>query len=198
MRIQIANSDQPTKRLWLELPIANDPTMSKTIGKMASLIEPGQTQVTVIVTDIEAPVPNLGKYILTDDFNTGIEQMNRLAQKISVMDGITLSKFSGALDIEPVNSMGDIQRIADSLDDYELLPGVTTDYDYGYHVLYETDLEERDIEPLEELKDFIDFEAYGKYRMEEDGVRETDLGMMRRISEPFNPERNMEMGGLSQ
>ena len=78
MRIQIANGDHPDKRLWLDLPIMDDPTMAKTIGKMASLMEPGQTQVNVIATDVESPVRNLKKYILTDGFNTSIEQVNLL------------------------------------------------------------------------------------------------------------------------
>ena len=40
MRIQIANGDCPENWLWLDLPIKDDPTMAKTIGKMASLTEP--------------------------------------------------------------------------------------------------------------------------------------------------------------
>ena len=376
MRIQIANGDNPEKRLWLELPIKDDPTMAKTIGRMASLMEPGQSQVNVIATDVESPVRNLKQYIMTDDFNTDIGQVNLLAQKIEVISETDLRKFAGALDIESVNSMDDIHRIADSLGDYELFPDVTTPkelgvylvesgdvhiprdvlpyvdyarvgeeyysnnscaygdnclivkkydngpmrsvvfdlkvtsdyyenagappirltlpaspekladiaqrlrlpnadinrcriieshcpiaylndllpatnditslngiaievdwmsrtdgqllkfcavleaekpdtaeralevvhdlddyevvkathpYDYGYHVVHESNHEDRDIEPLDELKDFIDYEKYGEYRMEEDGVRKTDFGMVRRLSEPFEPEEGMRM-----
>ena len=376
MRIQIANGDYPEKRLWLELPIENDPTMHRTISRLASLMNPGQTEADLTATDMESPVPNLQKYVMTEGFTNSIEQMHLLARKIEVMSGIDLRKFGGALDIESVNSIDDVHRIADSLVDYEWFPDVSTakelgaylvesgdvkipesampyvDYarvgeeyyannscaygdnclivkkydngpdraivfdlkvtsdfyekagappirlilpaspeklvdtaerlrlpngdinkcriteincpivhlrdclpelsdvdslnglaievdwilpekgplmnlcavleaekpeniagaleithhldnyerinathpaDYGYHVLYETDLEARDIEPLDELKDFIDYEKYGEYRMEEDGVRQTDFGMVRRLSEPFEPEEGMTM-----
>jgi hypothetical protein len=382
MKIQIANSEYPDKRLWLELPITNDPNLLKTTGKLAVLVMPGQTEVTPVITDVESPVPNLKKCILANNSVTGIEQLSLLAQKISFMGGIHLGKFSGALDIETVDSIDDIQRIADNLDDYELFPDVSSDkelgvylvesgdveihqsalpyvdysrvgaeyyanhscaygdnclvvkkddagmnraavfrlqvtseyhaedgmppisltlpaspeklvsvaerlqlygsaidghsiversssiehlndlvpetnnvdllnnlaieverlsqmrkpqvmklcaaleaempdsverafeiaqelddyevvkagspYDYGYHVLCESDHEKRDIEVVEEIKDFVDFDRYGEWRMEEDGVRQTDFGMVRRISEPFEMEQGMQMGGLSQ
>ena len=49
LRIQIANGDYPERRLWLELPIKDDPTMAKTIGRLASLMNPGQTEADLTV-----------------------------------------------------------------------------------------------------------------------------------------------------
>ena len=380
MRIEITNNDHPEKRLWMELPIKDDPQMIKTIGKLASLMVQDQTEANLHITDVDAPVPNLKKYILTEGYENSLEKMNLLAHRVAVMGETDLRKFAGALDIESINSIDDIQRVADSLGDYELFPDVssdrelgvylvesgdveiprdmipyidyarvgaeyyannscaygdnclvtkkyetgpqravifdlkvTSDYyqstskppvritlpappvkltdiarqlgimggdingcrivertcpkdilrdlvpetadvsslnglaieiesltdkqlyklcavleaerpdtaarameiafglddyevvksaahpaDYGYHVLCESNHEERDIEVVEEIKDFVDFEKYGEWRMEEDGVRQTGFGMVRRISEPFEPEERMKMGGLSQ
>ena len=122
MKIEVANKDYPDKRLWLELPITGDPAMVKTISRLATLMEPGQTEVTVIATDVESHVPNLKKHILKDDYNSNIEQMNLLAQKIERMSGVNLGKFAGALEIEPTGSMYDILRIADNLDSYDIYP----------------------------------------------------------------------------
>lgn len=378
MKIQVANGKHPNKRLWLELPITNDPDWIRTTGKLAVLAAPEQTDVTLRIKDVESPVPNLKKYIMADSSQINISRMNLLAEKTAVMSELELQKFSGALDIESIGSIEDIQGIADSLDDYELLPGVTderglgfylveqgrvkipesalryVDYsivgaeymsnnscaytdgglvvrkddagqsrtvifdlrvtspfnncrgnppirltlpaaeeklgavaerlglfgndisggiiteskcpiayldellpnepdigtlnslaeeiaklsqndgqliklcavleaerpdaigralevtrnlgdyrrlngsitnaaDYGYHVLYESDLEAQGIEFQEEVKDFIDFQKYGEWRMEEDSVRQTDFGMVRRISEPFELESGMGM-----
>ena len=84
MKIQ-ANGEYPDKRLWLELPISDDPDWIKTTGKLAVLAAPGQTAVTLRVKDVESPVPNLKRYILADNGKITISQMNLLAQEISAM-----------------------------------------------------------------------------------------------------------------
>jgi hypothetical protein len=381
MRIEFSNGEYPDRRLWLDLPIIDDQNWIKTTSKLARLTAPGQESATLKISDVESHIPNLKGYILSDNGETSISQLSLLAQKISHMGGINLGKFSGALDIEQIENINDVHKIADNLDDYELFPDVTTDkelgaylvesgdveiprdmlkyvdfarigaeyysdhscayadnclvvrkddagmnravvfdlqitsefhedegmppirlslpaspeklesvaerlrlygsgidgcrvverkcpidyldgllpestdivslnslaievehlsqtdkqlytlcavleaerpdtigralevthrlddyeitkvaspYDYGYHVLYESDLKKRDIEIGEEVKDFIDFDKYGEWRMGEDGARQTDFGMVRRLSEPFEQEEIMSMGGLSQ
>ena len=377
MKIQVANSEYPDKRLWLELPITHDPDFILTTGKLAGLASPEQSVLSLRITDVESPIPNLKRYILADACESKIERMNLLAQSISVMNAFDQLKFSSAMDIEAINGIEDIQQTADNIDDYELFPDVTTekelgvylvesgdvdihasalpyldyamigaeyyanhscsygnnclvvkkdstetnravifelkltsdyymkkgappirltlpaspeklnavaerlrlpesridkckiadfkspipclqellrnerqvtqlnnlaievewlsrcdknlfpkfqavleieqpdtadrmqriareldDYelinaktpaDYGYHVLYKSDLEKRDIEFRAEVEPFIDFQKYGQWRMEQDGVRQTDFGMMHQISEPFEPQETMRM-----
>lgn len=369
--------------MWLDLPIIDDPNLIKTTSKLSMLAAPEQEKIPLEVIDVESAIPNLKKYILADKDELRISQLSLLAHKLSVMGFINQDKFIGALEIEQVNGMEDIQRIADSLDNYELFPDVSSEkdlgiylvesgdveipqsalqyidyskvgyeylvnhscaygnnclivkkndtemnhgvifklqvisdyytengaspikiflpespeklaavaerlrlsdmninscriveisstiadlndllpetnnitalnnlaieiehlsqlegelvglravlqaeipdtveemleivyklddyelidstepYHYGYYMLYEADHEERDLEITEEVKNFIDVAKYGKWRMEKDGVRETDFGLVRRLSEPFEPEEsmNMKIGGQSQ
>ena len=47
-------------------------------------------------------------------------------------------------------------------------------------------------EILEMLDGFTDFDALGRFEMEQDGVRETDYGQVKRLSSPF--PRQAEQG----
>ena len=57
--------------------------------------------------------------------------------------------------------------------------------EYAHHVL--NDPENRFFIE-DEIVDFIDYERYGRYKMEEDGVRETGQGWLIRPDDPFPPE----------
>ena len=56
-----------------------------------------------------------------------------------------------------------------------------------------------DDELLETIDGYTDFEQLGRAMMEEDGVRRTEFGLVRRPSEPFpaeKQEQSPQMGGL--
>ena len=48
-----------------------------------------------------------------------------------------------------------------------------------------------DEELISTLDGFTDFEALGNFYMQEDGVRRTDFGLVKRLSEPL-PRRRMD------
>lgn len=75
-------------------------------------------------------------------------------------------------------------------DDYELVP---EDMDeYGKQVLRRTGADD---EIIDTIDGYMDFARLGADSMEEDGVRRTEFGLVRRLSEPFpvQQEQGMQM-----
>lgn len=69
-------------------------------------------------------------------------------------------------------------------------PGIWADYErvpddpeeYGKQVLERIGADE---ELISTLDGFTDFEAMGNFYMREDGVRRTEFGLLRKLSDPF-------------
>lgn len=135
------------------------------------------------IEEVEYPLAYLQEYIPLDGLS--VETLGELAEEIEGLlrtDG-ELLKLCGTLEAEQPQTIGEVLRITRNLDDYERIPCGHNPDEYGRYVLKHA--EERDIDILEDLEGFIDEDAYGKYRMREDGVRETACGLIRRLSEPF-------------
>ena len=116
-----------------------------------------------------------------------VEDANDLALCIEEMeqrDG-DLLKFLAVLSVEEPETMSDALRFACNLDDYERITEGT--YEYGRSVLRRHGADD---ELLEAMDGYMDFEKLGEDAMVEDGVRETDFGLVRRCSHPFpEPEQ---------
>lgn len=93
-----------------------------------------------------------------------------------------MEKLYAALEAELPIDMDGVAEIAKNLERYRLLPKeVSEPAVYARYVL-------KDWMPQvdERLDDFIDFEGYGKYRMREDGVIQTEYGMIARMDRPLS------------
>ena len=123
-----------------------------------------------------------------------VEDANELALGIEEMtqrDG-ELLKFLAVLSVEQPETMTDALRFAIELDDYERITEGT--YEYGRSVLRRHGADD---ELLEAMDGYTDFEKLGEDAMVEDGVRQTEFGLIRRCSSPFPEEtQTMQMGGM--
>lgn len=123
-----------------------------------------------------------------------VEDANELALGIEEMqqrDG-ELLKFLAVLSVEQPETMSDALRFAINLDDYERITEGT--YEYGQTVLRRHGADD---ELLEAMDGYMDFEKLGEDAMVEDGVRQTEFGLIRRCSSPFSEEtQSMQMGGM--
>lgn len=111
-----------------------------------------------------------------------VEDANELALGIEEMwqrDG-ELLKFLAVLAVEQPETMTDALRFAIELDDYERITEGA--YEYGQSVLRRHGADD---ELLEVMDGYMDFEKLGEDSMVEDGVRQTEFGMVRRCSSPF-------------
>lgn len=134
---------------------------------------------------VEYPLTALQDYLSTADCST-VETLNVLAEEVEELlqtDG-QLLKLCGVLEAERPQTLNEALRVTQNLDDYERVPCGHRPDEYGRYVMRHPEQFEID-DLLEDLEGFVDEEGYGKYRMQEDGVKATACGLIRRLSEPF-------------
>jgi len=103
-----------------------------------------------------------------------------------------LLKFCAALEVERPGLLMDAVDIACDLDNYERI--TVGAYEYGQSVLRRHGADE---ELLQAMEGYMDFEKLGADAMIEDGVRETEFGLIRRLSKPFPEQENgPRIGGM--
>ena len=81
----------------------------------------------------EGIVWHFAESIKPDDLfsETGIQKLNQLAETVDAMDHASQQVFAGALRAESINGVDDILHVASSLEQYELIEGVTSDKELG-------------------------------------------------------------------
>ena len=114
-----------------------------------------------------------------------VEDANTLAlclQEMEQEDG-ELLKFCAVLEVEQPDTFVEAVSIAMDRDDYER---VLEDMDeYGKQVLRRAGADD---EVIDTIDGYMDFAQLGRNSLEEDGVRRTEFGLVRRLSSPFPPE----------
>lgn len=105
---------------------------------------------------------------------------NALAQHVSTMSETELRTFGAALEVEEMLTFSDADYIAENIGDYELV--CSNEGEYGREALRYAGAGD---EILDMLDGFTDFDALGRLEMEQDGVRETSYGSIKRLSSPF-------------
>ena len=119
-----------------------------------------------------------------------IDDCNELAEYVSEMletDG-ELMKYLSVLTVEKPGTIQAARDLAINLDDYERIP-----YDfeeYGRATLRRIGMDD---EMLDAIDGYMDFAALGEQYMKEDGVVQTDFGLVRRCSSPFS---DLNCGGM--
>lgn len=89
------------------------------------------------IVDVKSPVKNLAQFIKNADLakQEELEKLNRLAERIGCMNASEQVMLSGALCTESINGLDDVLRVADRLEDYEIIPEVTCDRELGGYVV---------------------------------------------------------------
>jgi len=137
-------------------------------------------------------LPYLSEYI--PNLAITVADANDLALSIEEMrqrDG-ELLKYLSMLSLERPETFPDALHLASNLDDYERI--VEGTYEYGQSFLRRHGADE---ELIEALEGYMDFEKFGSDAMEEDGVRGTEFGLIRRCSHALEEETQaIQMGGM--
>lgn len=119
--------------------------------------------------------------------NITVQDADQLAQHIQWMqetDG-EMMKYLAALAVEKPNAFHEALTIAIDIDDYERVPEDAAEY--GEQALRHIGADD---ELIETIDGYMDFAGLGEQLMEEDGVRWTDYGLIRRLSSPFPEMRS--------
>lgn len=132
------------------------------------------------LTKLECEIPYLDDLLPQDC--TDVADAEKLALEIEGMEETDgeLMKYLSALRVEEPSTFQEALEIAYHIDDYERVPDDAEKY--GKEVLYRIGA---DGEMIDTIDGYMDFERLGADRMAEDGVRKTEFGLVRRISEPF-------------
>lgn len=108
------------------------PTTPAEVGEAYAMLDSisryaGETH----IVDVKGPVKNSADLAKRED----LEKLNRLAEKIGSMSASEQTLLSGALCTESINGLDDVLRVADRLEDYEIIPEVTCDRELGGYVV---------------------------------------------------------------
>ena len=108
-------------------------------------------------------------------------------QRIKAEGG--MSKYCAALEVEEPSTFMEALDLAMDIDDYELVSG--SEQEYARKALRRIGADD---ELLDTIDGYTDFDSLGRAMMEEDGVRQTGFGLVRRLSKPFpEPEIGQAM-----
>ena len=139
-----------------------------------------------MLCDIRFKVPYIGELIRDSDC-PAVEDYNDFAEALEDIwqqDGALLT-YAAVLEAEKPETL---HRACDLLQDLDNYQRITEDtYGYGQQRLQET--LGLDDEAIYELDGYMDFEKYGQDRMENDGVTETEFGLLRHLDPPFPEQR---------
>lgn len=116
-----------------------------------------------------------------------VEDANELAQTVREMPDGDLLKYLAVLSVEQPSNFPDALRLALELDDYERITDGA--YEYGQSVLRRIGADE---ELISVIDGYMDFEQFGEDSMKEDGVRQTEFGLVRRLSSPFDGQTPLQ------
>ena len=142
----------------------------------------------LIIRDVKFSAPQLNAILPLDAIT--VEDANTLAlclQEMEQEDG-ALMKYCAVLEVEKPSTFAEALNIAMDRDDYELVP---EDMDeYGKQVLRRTGADD---EIIDTIDGYMNFAQLGEDSLTEDGVRRTEFGWVRRLSEPFPPQQEQGM-----
>lgn len=146
------------------------------------------TDMVKIIT-AKSPVRNLAKYIQCADLGSeeDLRALNAIAERTDAMTKTEANIFSGALDVESVNGLDDILRIAQSLKQYEIIPEVTSDRGLGLWLVEKNLL---GVSFPEAVRPYLDYVAIGAGYYANHGVAYTPGGYVR--SKEDAPEPGMD------
>lgn len=132
------------------------------------------------LTELKCTIPYLGGMLPQDCIS--VVDADKLAHKIEGMEQADgeLMKYLAALCAEEPSTFQDALEIACRIDDYERITEGT--HEYGQTALRRIGADD---ELIDAIDGYMDFERFGEAMMDEDGVRQTEFGLVRRLSEPF-------------
>lgn len=132
------------------------------------------------IVEASCSVPYLSDLLSWDCVS--VEDANELALAVEEMGGTDgeLLKFCSVLEVEQPQTFQAALELGMNIDNYERI--IESTYEYGQSVLRRIGADD---EVIDTIDGYMDFERFGAAMMAEDGVRQTEFGLIRRLSEPF-------------
>ena len=152
----------------------------------------GQTYEEWFITDYDCYVDGL--YDLLGEY-ANLDELNYLASKLDDMSQDEYERFQAAMEIG--NHTGSIQELinlTENLDCYDIYPDIHDHDDLGRYYIEELDA----MQVPEHLRNYIDYEAYGRDIALEESGQFTDLGYVRDTGDSFHEYYDGERGSIPE
>ena len=131
----------------------------------------------VEIRDVDCEIIGVRQYLRMADLSREgeLERLNTLAGMIAGMDERQRNTLWGALDAESINGLNDVLRVAEHMDDYIFLPGLTSDIELGRFLV---DTGYKDFP--EDVQPYLDYRAIGAEYYADHGGAYTPNGYVKR------------------
>ena len=144
------------------------------------------------ITDYDCYVSNL--YDKLGEYES-LDELNYLASKLDEMSRGEYEQFQAAMEIgDHSGSVQEIINLTENLDCYDVYPDIHDYNDLGRYYIDELDA----MQVPEHLRNYIDYEAYGRDVAMEEGGDFTDLGYVRDTGSRFVEVYDGEHGSIPE
>ena len=124
-----------------------------------------------------------------------LDELNYLASKLDEMGEGEYAQFQAAMEVgDHSGSLQEIINLTDNLDCYDLYPSIQDYDDLGRYYIDELDA----MQVPEHLRNYIDYEAYGRDVALEESGDFTDLGYVRDTGSSFHEYYDGEPGSIPE
>ena len=124
-----------------------------------------------------------------------LDELNYLASKLDEMSQGEYEQFQAAMEIgDHSGSLQEIINLTENLDCYDVYPDIRDHDDLGRYYIEELDA----MQVPEHLRNYIDYEAYGRDVALEEGGEFTDLGYVRDTGSSFHEYYDGEHGSIPE
>ena len=175
----IANLRLFNSGVYKDVTISFPTTTEKIHSALRKIAIDGRENKEILITQYETDVKGLAAHLGEYE---DIDELNYLASRLAGFSPYEMAVFSAAVQHgEYSNSMQDLINLSYNLDCFTLYPDIMDAETYGRTLL--EDIEELEIP--EEVKPYIDYEAYGEDRRINEGGDFTALGYVLNNRTPF-------------
>lgn len=152
----------------------------------------GQTYEEWFNTDYDCYVDGL--YDLLGEY-ANLDELNYLASKLDDMSQHEYERFQAAMEIgDHTGSIQELINLTENLDCYDIYPDIHDHDDLGRYYIEELDA----MQVPEHLRNYIDYEAYGRDIALEESGQFTDLGYVRDTGDSFHEYYDGERGSIPE
>ena len=152
----------------------------------------GQTYEEWFITDYDCYVDGL--YELLGEY-ANLDELNYLASKLDDMSQDEYERFQAAMEIgDHTGSIQELINLTENLDCYDVYPDIHDHDDLGRYYIEELDA----MQVPEHLRNYIDYEAYGRDIALEESGQFTDLGYVRDTGGSFHEYYDGERGSIPE
>ena len=115
------------------------------------------------------------RHIDLSDGMAELEGWNKLCEALKAMPQMQQQAFAAALEVTGAEDLSQMQLLAASMDDFELIPGITDAESYGKYMIQQSGKYDYD----EFLECYYNYEAFGEFLMEHETGQITKRGYLK-------------------